>query len=90
MVSDGVEDDGQLLGHQEGVDILARGGTVSVSNVLTCSQNKRKKKVRNMHFIASWKLKRKDNYYKFNDTMIGFLNLLPSPSSGSDAGVSPG
>ena len=46
------------------VDILARGGTGSVSNVLTLSQNKRKKKVWNMHFIASWKLKRKDNYYK--------------------------
>ena len=44
------------------VDILARGGTGSVSNVLTLSQHKRKKKVRNMHFIASWKLKRKDNY----------------------------
>ena len=51
MVSDGVEDDGQLLGRQEGVDILARGGTVSVSNVLTLSQNKRKKKVLNMHLL---------------------------------------
>ena len=50
-VSDGVEDDGQLLGRQEGVDILARGGTVSVSNVLTLSQNKRKKKVLNMHLL---------------------------------------
>ena len=33
------------------VDILARGGTGSVSNVLTLSQNKRKKKVHNMHLL---------------------------------------
>ena len=63
MVSDGVEDDGQLLGRQEGRH--PRQGWNSISFQCTDFESEQKEKEGSKHaFIASWKLKRKDNYYK--------------------------
>ena len=58
--------------------------------VLTLSQNKRKRKVRNMHFIASWKLKRKDNYYKSTIQWLASSTCCLLLPLGRMLGMSPG